>query len=184
MRPFAVLTVAALALASAAQASTRPAPAPHAAAAATPRPLPPVLPRLFVQAGYAQPAIPASACKHVNPAETQCALPAMTAGRYFAGAAAVSTAVADGAEQRITFIVGDQHCTATYPPDPKAPWAVGAQRKFYAGCIFTIVTDTPIVVTAVYFDAKATKDPAGPILTVTPEPWTGALNSVPVTITP
>jgi hypothetical protein len=175
MRTLAAITAAAVALAGAAQAQT-----PQPAA----KPTPPVLPRLFVQAGYSQPAIPASACKHVSPAETQCVLPAMTAGRYFAGAAGVSTAVADGAEQRIAFVLGDQHCTATYAPDPKAPWAVGAKRRFYAGCIFTVVTDRPIALTAVYFDAKATKDPAGPTLTVTPEPWTGALSSVPVTITP
>jgi hypothetical protein len=180
MRLKVTIIAAALALAGAAQAQMHPAPARPAAA----KPTKPVLPRLFVQAGYAQPEIPASACKHVNPAETQCVLPAMTAGRYFAGAAGVSTAVAAGAEQRITFIVGDQHCTATYAPDPKAPWAVGAKRSFYAGCIFTIVSDTPVAVTAVYFDAKATKDPAGPTLTVTPEPWAGALNSVPVTIAP
>ena len=143
---------------------------------------PPTPPRVFVQAGYTEPAVPESSCKHVNPAETQCVIPAMTAGRYFLGAIGVSTAVAAGAEQRITLIAGDQHCTSTYAADPHAPWAVGAQRKFYAGCMVTILTDTPLDVTAVYFDAKATKDPAGPTLTVTPEPWTGALNAVPVAI--
>jgi hypothetical protein len=173
MRPSALILVAALVLPGAALA------APAASAPAAPPPTPP---RLFVAAGYSEPEVPQSACKHVNAAETQCVIPAMTAGRYFLGAVAVSTAVAAGAEQRITLIAGDQHCTSTYEPDPKAPWAVGAKRSFYAGCMFTLVTDTPMAVTAVYFDAKATKDPAGPTLTVTPEPWTGALSAVPVTI--
>jgi len=156
--------------------------APAASPPAAPPPTPPTPPRVFAAAGYSEPEVPQSACKHVNPAETQCVIPAMTAGRYFLGAIGVSTAVAAGAEQRITLIAGDQHCTSTYEPDPKAPWAVGAKRSFYAGCMVTLVTDAPIDVTAVYFDAKATKDPAGPTLTVTPEAWTGALSAVPVAI--
>ena len=45
---------------------------------------PPRPPRVFAQAGYAEPDIPASACKTASAAETPCTLPAMTAGRYFA----------------------------------------------------------------------------------------------------
>jgi hypothetical protein len=179
---FIATAAAALVLAGAARATPAAEPPPAPAPASTPAPPPPTPPRLFVQAGYSEPAVPQSACKHVNAAETQCFIPAMTAGRYFLGAIGVSTAAAAGAEQRITLVAGDQHCTSTYEPDPKAPWVVGAKRSFYAGCMFTIVTDAPIAVTAVYFDAKATKDPVGPTLTVTPEAWTGALSAVPVTI--
>jgi hypothetical protein len=174
MRSQAFIATAAAVLVLAGAARAAPAPPP-----ASPPPAPP---RLFVLAGYSEPPVPQSACRHVNPAETQCVLPAMTAGRYFLGAIGVSTAAAAGAEQRITLIAGDQHCTSTYEPDPKAPWAVGAKRSFYAGCMVTIVTDAPIDVTAVYFDAKATKDPAGPTLTVTPQAWSGALSAVPVAI--
>ena len=106
----------------------------------------------------------------------------MTAGRYFVRAVATSTATAAGAEQQLTIVAGDQHCTSTFAPDPKAPWAVGAKRTFYAGCVFTIVTDEPMAVTVVYLDAKATKDPAGPTLQVYPQPWTGALSALPVAI--
>jgi hypothetical protein len=151
-------------------------------AAAPPAGPPPKPPRVFAQAGYAEPAIPASACKAASPAETTCQLPAMTAGRYFVRAAATSTATAVGAEQQLTIVAGDQHCTATFAPAPKAPWAVGARRTFYAGCVFTIVTDEPMAVTAVYGDAKATKDPAGPTLQIYPQPWTGALSALPVAI--
>jgi hypothetical protein len=152
---------------------------PAAAPAAGPPPSPP---RVFAQAGYAEPAIPASACKTASAAETTCTLPAMTAGRYFARAVATSTATAAGAEQQLAIVAGDQHCTSTFAPDSKAPWAVGAKRTFYAGCVFTIVTDQPMTVTVIYADAKATKDPAGPTLQIYPQPWTGALSALPVAI--
>ena len=44
------------------------------------------------------------------------------------------------------------------------------------------MTDTPVVVTAAYLDAKAAKDPAGPTLVVIPRAqWAGVLNALPVT---
>ncbi|HWF75744.1 MAG TPA: hypothetical protein VN694_01085 [Caulobacteraceae bacterium] len=171
-----VPTAAALLLAASA-ASAAPAAPP-----AGPPPAPPSLPRLFAQAGYALPQIPTSACKTVNAAEAACTLPAMTAGRYFARATATSTATAAGAAQQITIAAGDQHCTSTWSPDPKAPWAVGSKRTFYAGCVFTIVTDEPMTVAVVYLDEKATKDPAGPTLSIYPQAWTGALSALPVAI--
>jgi hypothetical protein len=139
-------------------------------------------PRLFAQAGYGEPQIPASACKVVNAGEATCTVPAMTAGRYFARATATSTATAAGAAQQITIVAGDQHCTSTFAPDPKTPWAVGAKRSFIAGCVFTIVTDDPMPVTAIYLDDKATKDPAGPTLSIYPQAWAGTLSALPVSI--
>jgi hypothetical protein len=170
-----ILLVSAPALVLAGAASAQPA---QPAAPA----VPPTPPRLFAQAGYSEPAIPASACKAVSAAQTTCAIPAMTAGRYFAKAAATSTATAAGAAQQITIVAGDQHCTATWSPDPKAPWAVGSRRTFVAGCVFSIVTDAPMSVTAVYLDEKAAKDAAGPTLSIVPQPWTGALSALPVSI--
>lgn len=172
------LALAALLIAGAASAAP---PHPAAAPARAPAP-PPGPPRLFAQAGYSEPTIPPSACRAVNAGQATCTLPAMTAGRYFARATAASTATAADAAQQITIVAGDQHCTSTYAPDPKAPWAVGARRAFTAGCVFTIVTDTPMTVTVVYLDQKATKDPAGPTLSVYPQPWTGALSALPVEI--
>lgn len=174
MRLLAV-SAAALVVAGAASAAPRSA-APSAPAA----PAPPAVPRIFAQAGYATPAIPPSACRSVNAGQASCTLPPMTAGRYFARATGTSTATAAGAAQQITIIAGDQHCTSTYAPDPKAPWAVGAKRAFVAGCVFTIVDDAPLTVTVVYLDEKATKDPAGPTLEMYPQAWSGALNAVPV----
>jgi len=173
------LVIAAAAALCAAQAHAAPPKTEPPPAAPSP---PPVPPRLFVQAGYAEPAVPAGSCQVVSPRETRCVLPAMTAGRYFVAASGVSTATADGAEQQIILVAGDQRCTSTRAPDPKTPWTVGAKRTFVAGCLFTIITDTPLPITAVYLDAKATKDPAGPKLEVSPQAWTGALSATAVTI--
>src|SRR6202012_1462942 len=96
----------------------------------------------------------------VNAGETQCVVPAMTAGVYLVRAAATSTATGVDAAQQLTIVAGSQSCTSTHAPDPKAPWAVGTKRTFYSGCVFTIVTDAPVAITAVYLDAKATRDPA------------------------
>jgi hypothetical protein len=172
MRPILALAAALLFAARAAAA----APPPAASTA------PPVPPKLFAAAGYAEPEIGAAACKAVNASETQCAVPAMTAGRYLVKAAATSTAQAPDAAQQLSIIAGDQVCTSTRSPDVKAPWAVGAKRTFYAACLFTILTDTPIAITAVYVDAKATKDPAGPTLAVIRQPWSGALSGAPVSV--
>ena len=139
-------------------------------------------PKVFQQAGYAQPEIGPGSCKTVNAGETQCAVPAMTAGVYLVRADATSTAQAAGAVQQITLVAGDQSCTSTRSPDPKAPWAVGQKRTLRSACVFTILTDAPLAITAVYLDAKATKDPSGPVLAVTRAPWTGVLGAIPVSV--
>ena len=174
-----ILAAAVVIAGGASAAVPRTAPTSATAPAATPA-APPRLPRLFAQAGYAEPAIPPSACRVVNAAETTCTLPAMTAGRYFARVTAASTATAAGAAQQIIIAAGDEHCTSTYAPDPKAPWAVGVKHSLSAGCVFTILTDEPMTVTAVYRDQNATKDPAGPTLSIYPQAWAGALSGLPV----
>ena len=143
---------------------------------------PPVPPRVFQQAGYAEPEIGPAACKVVNAGEAQCAVPAMTAGVYLVQAIGTSTAQADDAVQQLTIVAGDQSCTSTRSPDPKTPWAVGAKRAFASACVFTFITDTPLAITVVYLDAKATKDPGGPRVTVTREPWIGVLNAAPISV--
>jgi len=91
-----------------------------------------------------------------------------------------STATAEGAAQQLVIVAGDQGCTSTHGVDPKAPWAVGSQRSLRNRCIFTIVTDAPLNIVAVYADSKATKDPKGPVLAVRRMPWSGVLSAVPV----
>lgn len=155
-------------------APAQPAPARPPAVAAPPK--------VFQQAGYAQPEIGPAACRMVSDFEAQCAVPAMTAGVYLVRAAGTSTALAADAAQQLTIVAGDQSCTSTRSPDAKAPWAAGAKRTFVSGCVFTFLTDAPLTITVVYFDAKATKDPAGPQVAVTRAPWTGVLNALPIQV--
>jgi hypothetical protein len=139
-------------------------------------------PRAFQAEGYSQPDIGPGACKHLDAQRTACTIPAMTAGSYYAEAVGASTATAAGAAQQLTIAAGDQSCTSTRRPDPKAPWAVGQARSLRGGCLFTIVTDTPLEIVAVYFDDKASKDPKGPVLAVRRAPWAGVLNAMPVQV--
>jgi hypothetical protein len=180
MRSLLIVFSALLAAGAAQAAPTKPSPGPPPAAA-PPAP-PPVPPRVFQQAGYSEPEIGGAACKAVNAGEAQCIAPAMTAGVYLVQAIGTSTAQAAGAAQQLSIVAGDQSCTSTRAPDAKAPWAVGAKRSFSSGCVFTIVTDRPLALTVVYLDAKAAKDPAGPTITVTREPWAGVLNALPVSV--
>jgi hypothetical protein len=143
---------------------------------------PPVPPRVFQQAGYAEPEIGPAACKIVNAGEAQCAVPAMTAGVYLVQAVGTSTAQAADGVQQLTVVAGDQSCTSTRSPDPKTPWTVGAKRSLRSGCVFTIVTDAPLAITVVYLDTKATKDPKGLLVSVTREPWSGVLNALPISV--
>ena len=146
-----------------------------------PRPAP-TPPRVFAQAGYSEPPVAPTACHAVNAGETRCELPGMTAGAYLVRATGVSTATAPDAAQQLVIAVGDQSCTSVRRPDPQAPWAVGAKRAFNAACLFTVVTDAPLTVDVAYVDVKATKDPAGPSVAITPEPWSGAIAALPVRV--
>jgi hypothetical protein len=174
----ALALAAALALIGAAAAAAPQAPTPPAA----PLP-PPVPPRIFLAAGYSEPDITPGFCHNIDVSHTQCTIPAMTAGRYVVAASGASTATAADAVQEIIIGVGAQPCnTSTRAPDPKNPWAVGTRRTFVAACIVTIVTDAPLTVTAVYADAKATKDPKGPLLSVSREPWPGFISTQPASV--
>jgi hypothetical protein len=141
---------------------------------------PPLPPKVFLEAGYSQPDITPGLCKNLNADQTQCVIPAMTAGNYYAEAVGTSTASGDGAAQQLIIVAGDQSCQATRAATAKAPWTVGEKKSLRAGCVFTVVTDTPLAVTAVYRDAKATKDAAGPQLSLRRAPWAGALLAIPV----
>ncbi len=131
------------------------------------------LPHAF--AGYAQPAIPPGACKAVNAGEAQCVIPAMTAGRYLIEAAGTSTTQGGDAVQALEIDVGGGKCGVG---KNTRPWPSGA-RTFRLDCEVTVLTDVPLMVRALYADAKAVKDPAGPSITIRPVPWNGVLSSQP-----
>ena len=163
-----------LAGAAAAQPPSRPTPPPP--------PPPPTPPRVFLAAGYSEPDITPGYCKNIDASQTQCTLPAMTAGRYLVAVAGTSTATAADAAQQIVIQAGDQRCTSTRQPDPNTPWAVGTKRTFYSACMFTVITDTPLTITGAYIDSKATKDPKGPIVSVNRQPWTGVLGALSLSV--
>lgn len=172
-----VLAAAAALAAGAGQAQPAP-PAPPAP--------PPTPPRVFLAAGYAEPDITPGFCRNKDVSQTVCTIPAMTAGRYLVEATGTSTATSDGAIQELIIVAGDQagnqSCSSRRDPDPKAPWAVGSRRTFHSACIFTFITDTPLLVAAVYADAKGTKDPKGPTLSVRRLPWVGVISANPQTV--
>ena len=128
-------------------------------------------PRAF--AGYAQPAIDASTCKALGPAETDCAIPPMTAGRYLIEAAATSTAQGAGANQVLEIDVGGVTCgigrnSTAWPSGP---------RTFRLDCEVVILADAPVAVRVIYADAQAVKDPKGPVVSFKALPWTGVLSA-------
>lgn len=132
-------------------------------------------PRAFQ--GYSQPEISAAYCRVVNPGQTTCTLPAMTAGRYLIKAAGVSTAQGAGAAQQLTILVGNRACgPATRKPTPTSPPWTSGPKTIRLNCEVLILTDRPLAVTAIYADTKATKAPAGPTLTLERLPWEGVLD--------
>jgi hypothetical protein len=124
-------------------------------------------------AGYAQPAIGASACKVLGPAETDCVVPAMTAGRYLIEAAATSTAQGAGANQVLEIDAGGATCGIGRN---STAWASGP-RTFKLDCEVVILADAPVSVRVIYADAQAVKDPRGPVVTFKALPWTGVLSA-------
>jgi hypothetical protein len=128
-------------------------------------------PRAF--AGYSQPAIPPSACKTLGATETQCVIPAMTAGRYMIEAAGTSTSQGVGANQVLEIDVGGGQCGVGRD---SGAWTSGP-RTFRLDCEVSLLADAPVTVRVIYADAQAVKDPKGPTVTFKPLPWTGVLSA-------
>ena len=171
MRKLLIAAAAILTGAGAGAAIAQPTPA------AAPQP-----PRVFAAAGYAQPDITPGFCKTIDATQTQCVIPAMTAGRYVVIASGTSTSTAADAAQQIQISAADQACTSTRNPDAKNPWAIGVKNTLVAACAFTFVTDAPVTVQVIYRDVKATKDPKGPQVSVRRQPWTGVLSATAVQV--
>lgn len=167
----ALMAISAPSTQAAAQASAqtpaaRPAAAPAGPSAAQLGP-----PRGFPL--YSQPEVPSQLCRNISVTQTACTIPPMTAGRYRARATATSTSQGDGAVQALAIQVGSRNCGRI---DNKTPWASGA-RTVRLDCEIVVMTDRPLVVTAQYADAKATKDPRGPTLMLERLPWDGVLSA-------
>jgi hypothetical protein len=139
---------------------------------------PPAPPRIFQAAGYSQPDITPGLCKTLNDHAVQCTIPEMTVGRYLVQASGTSTPSATDAAQQLTIVVGDSSCgSATFRGTEKIPAKVGAAHPLKFSCITTVMSDQPVVVTVIYADNKATKDPKGPTLSLRKVPWGGVLSA-------
>jgi len=160
-------------LLSAAAGAAGAAPAPAAA---------PTVPRIYQAAGYSQPEITANHCRNVSPSETDCTIPAMTAGAYMIEASGLSTASGPGASQAIVIRVENAVCaqgrSVNTGPNSR-PWTSGPQT-IRLSCVIQVVADAPLRVSAAYDDEKATKDPKGPALALRRLPWNPVLQMGPV----
>jgi hypothetical protein len=143
-----------LALAQAAQA---------APAAAPSYPLP------QAYSAYSQPDV--TQCRSTGPLERDCTVPAMTAGRYLIVALTEATATQADATQTLTIKLGEAPCVASRPV------AFTGKKGVRLGCMVNLLTDRPIVVTAVFATHDATPSADGPKLAFQRLPWTGIVQA-------
>ncbi len=126
------------------------------------------LPRAY--AGYSQPEI--TQCSTTGALRSSCVAPAMTAGRYIILARASATATGANAIQTLSIELNGQPC-ASLRSNP----FTGAKATPPVYCQVTLLTDTPLTISADYSVENATADPAGPHLLVRRLPWTGVIDS-------
>jgi hypothetical protein len=122
---------------------------------------------------YSQPDI--TQCQSTGPLERDCTVPGMTAGRYLIVAATGATSTQADATQSLTIKLGDAPCVATRPV------AFSGKKGLRLGCVVSLLTDQPIVVTAVFATHDATPNTGGPQLVFRRLPWTGVVQASGVT---
>jgi len=159
------LVIGALMALACGAAVAQPAPAPSG-----PAPSPVGPPRAFT--GYSQPDITPGLCRNVSQQVTECVIPQATAGRYLIEAQGTSTAPKPNAKQQLSIYLFDgafgRICGQTQP----ATWTTGPRTQ-KLNCMVTLLTDRPITVRVTYADENATRDPAGPRLTIRRLNWDG-----------
>jgi len=121
-------------------------------------------------AGYSQPEI--TQCATAGPLRSSCTAPAMTAGRYVILASASATATGAGATQALSIELGGQACAGV-----KSNPFTGTKGVPPVFCQVTLLTDTPLTITANFSVENATPDPAGPKLIIRRLPWSGVLEA-------
>jgi hypothetical protein len=157
MRTLVITTVATLGFAAAALAQSTAAP--------------PALPKLL--SAYSQPEITPGLCRNVNPGQTDCIIPAMSAGHYIIHAAGTSTSQGADAKQQLVIVAGTRVCGNATNTNA---WPTGA-RTFKLDCDVTVITDKPLTLSVRYGDFHATKDPKGPLMSVERAGWEGVLDA-------
>jgi hypothetical protein len=126
------------------------------------------LPRAYQ--GYSQPEI--TQCAAAGPLHSSCTVPAMTAGRYVILARASATATGAPAVQALSISLGGQPC-ASVRSNP----FTGTKGVPPLFCQVTLLTDTPLTITADFAVENATPDPAGPRMVIRRAPWNGVIDA-------
>ena len=121
-------------------------------------------------AGYSQPEI--TQCAAASPLRSSCTVPAMTAGRYVILARASATATGAGAVQALSISLGGQPCASV-----KSNPFTGTKGVPPLFCQVTLLTDTPLTITADFAVENATPDPAGPRMIIRRAPWNGVIDA-------
>lgn len=125
---------------------------------------------------YGHPAVTAANCQNKGPNETVCTIPGKTMGRYAISAQGTSTATGPGATQVIE--LGGPGWACGRAATQKAQWT--GPRTFVAGCVVTVLSDTPLQVVAAFGGANAKLAASGPVVTIRSLPWTGVLSNGPM----
>jgi hypothetical protein len=121
---------------------------------------------------YSQPDV--TDCASTGPLERHCTVPAMTAGRYLIMAVSSATATQPDATQTLAIKMGAAPCAQSRP----APFS--GKKGLRLGCIVSLLTDKPIVVSAVFETHDGTPSEDGPKLVLQRLPWTGVVESAAV----
>jgi hypothetical protein len=119
---------------------------------------------------------PAVDCQNKGPNETDCTIPGKTMGRYAISVQGTSTATGPGATQVIG--LGGPGWACGRAATQKAQWT--GPRTFVAGCVVTVLSDTPLEVVAAFGGANSKLAASGPVVTIRPLPWTGVLSNGPM----
>jgi hypothetical protein len=122
--------------------------------------------------GYSQPDI--TDCHSSGPLERDCTVPAMTAGRYLIVGAAGATSTGADATQALSIKLGDAPCVQTRPV------AFTGKKGLRLGCLVTLLSDQPLVVTVAYEVHDATANADGAKLVFRRLPWNGVVQSAAV----
>lgn len=122
--------------------------------------------------GYRQPAILPTDCRLVSSARRDCTIPGGTFGRYRITATGKSRPYGRRPRQQLTIIAANRNCAQV--ADAR-PWGEG-QRAITAVCELSILSDTPVLISIIYADADALKEPGGPAVVIEAVAWTGVLD--------
>lgn len=132
------------------------------------------LPKAY--AGYDDPE--AFKCETKDATHRDCAIPAMTAGRYLIVAVGAATSSAADATQSLAVVLSGEPCFVARPT------SFSGTKAMRGACEVSLLTDQPMTVSAVYRVTGGAPDAKGPQLVVRRLPWNGVVEAKPVVLPP